>query len=180
MVYLRGFLKSYCDYLETDFEPLWKKLVKEAAPPAVNAQTPAPQAHTGASSEPAASGWGRSAAFWLVAAAAALAAAWAVRARPSPADTPSPAPPLALAPLHSTTEPHLAIDFRDDLWLSLTVDGEMRFEGRVPRGARQDWKAKRAITLRTTAPLGLKLSLNGAHYSLPEPDSAGVYRIESP
>lgn len=47
LAYLRGFLKSYCDYLEVDFEPLWKELTaapaKEPTPaPAPVAAKPAP------------------------------------------------------------------------------------------------------------------------------------------
>lgn len=46
LAYLRGFLKSYCDYLELDFEPLWKQITAEPAPaeeaPKAAAPAPAP------------------------------------------------------------------------------------------------------------------------------------------
>jgi len=40
-VYLRGFLKSYCDHLDVDFEPVWKKLSQPPAGTAPAAEVPA-------------------------------------------------------------------------------------------------------------------------------------------
>lgn len=50
LVYLRGFLKGYCDYLEIEFEPLWKQ-VTEPAPMTANASPEARQ-DGGASAPP--------------------------------------------------------------------------------------------------------------------------------
>jgi cytoskeletal protein RodZ len=45
LVYLRGFLKGYCDFLELDFEPLWKQVTEPQAPTeAVEAPSPAAEA----------------------------------------------------------------------------------------------------------------------------------------
>ncbi|MBI4678842.1 MAG: DUF4115 domain-containing protein [Elusimicrobia bacterium] len=57
MVYLRGFLKIYCDYLDVDFEPLWKQIVPDQpAGPGPSAQGPcAPASPAQSPSAPAAS-----------------------------------------------------------------------------------------------------------------------------
>ncbi|MDX6769139.1 MAG: helix-turn-helix domain-containing protein, partial [Elusimicrobiota bacterium] len=48
LVYLRGFMKGYCDFLETDFAPLWAQVEAAAAPPpaegAAPSAAPAPEA----------------------------------------------------------------------------------------------------------------------------------------
>jgi cytoskeletal protein RodZ len=253
MAYLRGFLKGYCDYLEVDFDALWKQIVPEtngapapaggkpgsaaaakpgsapapsAAPapapaaksptpvPAPKAATPkpeparrepppapAPAAHAphashaphgshGAHSEaaPAAAGSGAAAGIAIAVAAAAVVAAIFVLG-PSVPKAPEPKPeepavqapaPAALQPLKPAAEPQLTIVFRRDMWVSISVDGVEKFQGRVPQGAKQEWKGKRELSLRASDPEALKLTLNGSAYTLPTPAADGTYRIEGP
>lgn len=58
LVYLRGFLKGYCEFLETDFEPLWAQVEAATAPaapaaPAADASGAAPAPAPAAPAAPA-------------------------------------------------------------------------------------------------------------------------------
>lgn len=177
-VYLRGFLKSYCENLDLDFEPLWKTLSPDrpAAAAAAPQEPPAESEGEGLRTDAVAIG-----AILAALAVAAVLAVWL--RRPAPPAAPSEAssaPPAAIAPLRAPSEPQLAVEFRQEVWLSLSLDGAPRFEGRVPQGTRQEWQARKLITLRSSNPQALKLTLNGAPYALPAPDAAGLYRIEAP
>ncbi len=74
----------------------------------------------------------------------------------------------------------MEISFRDEAWISVKADGAPVFAGLAPKGARQDWKARRSLTLRTPDPAGLTLTLNGSPRALPAADEAGEYKIELP
>ncbi|MBI5629602.1 MAG: helix-turn-helix domain-containing protein [Elusimicrobia bacterium] len=147
--YLRAFLKSYCDYLGVDFTALWKQEKKSEEP--AQAQ---PGARPAADSRP-------------LAGLAALGAAaglliWTFSRRHA-AEPPRPLElPAALAPVTSPPPPELSIVVRRDVWLSVSVDGATRFEGRAPRGARQQWIAQKTITLRATDPDAIQATLNGS------------------
>ncbi|MBI3554592.1 MAG: helix-turn-helix domain-containing protein [Elusimicrobia bacterium] len=206
LAYLRGFLKSYCDYLELDFEAFWKAIQTDAPPaqpepaapaaaaPAAASRTPkAPQApaparvpaHGPASAaEPALSPENEARAAWRAAFfAAALAAAvgLVISRGPSRAGKDaSLAPSPLLQPLRAPTEPRLVAEFRSDSWVAVAADGAALFEGRVPRNSRLVWKAKKSLTLRTPQPAALKLTLNDAPYALGPVDAAGAFTIESP
>lgn len=170
--YLRGFLKSYCEYLELDFEPLWKSAFPEpVAAPAPKEAPPAP-----ASAQlPSSLGL-----FVIVLAlASSLIFFWAGRA-PETAPEPQrpPDPPAALQPLPAAEEPRLNLSFKNESWISLKVDDQLKFEGRVPQGTRQEWKAKKSFLLRAPNPSDMTVTLNGLPYTLGPADSAGDYRIE--
>ena len=202
LAYLRGFLKSYCDYLDLDFEAYWRAIQAEAPPappsspaapvPASPARPTGPKTPTTHPTESAA----RQAAsrhapdsdaaavpralFIAVVAAAGL-ALWLGRRKPIDrvlGQTES-ATPLALQPARPAAEPRLVVEFRRETWIRVSAESKPLFEGRVPRNARQEWSAK-DLVLRTPDPDALKLTLNGASYALPAPDPAGDYRIGSP
>ncbi|MDD5655704.1 MAG: DUF4115 domain-containing protein [Elusimicrobia bacterium] len=184
-VYARSYLRSYCDYLELAFEPLWQALQPPApaAPAAAEpkaAEAPAPERPALPVSpylEAAASALG----------ALLLSAALAVglillltlgRGRRQPAEeTPR---PEALAPLQSAAGLTLDVVLRGETWLSVEADGRTVFAGRAPKGARQQWRAQRRIELRAADPDNLILGLNGAPWRLPRPEPDGSYRIELP
>ena len=189
LAYLRGFLKSYCDYLEIEFAPLW--LMVTAAETAsssssetqTHAQQPSqPQRNERPEREPGSAS--TSPAAWALAAAALAAiilGLWALKVGRPPEDAKRQGTvPAALQPVHNPAEPDLQIAFRDDVWISVSVDGVQKFEGRVPRNSRQEWKGSKFITLRTSDPQSLKLTLNASPYNLPAPGAAGEFRIESP
>ena len=243
LAYLRGFLKSYCDYLEVDFEPLWKQVVPETPPPsapgkpaaaAAPAQTPAPApvseptpmpapvvktpaprptgprppqprptktddqgappppalpsqplgqaSHGGAESGGEGSSASAAGALIAVGIASILIGLWLFlpRQKAAPAQAPVAATPAALQPLKPPTEPQLTVLFRRDMWVSISLDGVEKFQGRVPQGSKQEWKAKRGIVLRASDPQALKLTLNGAPYALPVPEGDGTFHIEAP
>lgn len=186
LVYLRGFLKGYCDFLELDFESLWKSVTAEpgaenegnggqkppeagtTAPTRTPPKTPLPPKATPPSGAlPLILGLGVTLALavWL--------------GRPAPRTPGKEETPAALRPFASPVEPRLVVEFRKDTWVSIAVDGSVRFEGRVPQGARQEWKAKKSLALRAADPESLRLTLNDAPYPLPAPDSSGAYLIES-
>ncbi len=207
LAYLRGFLKSYCDYLDLDSEAYWRAIQSDApaaekpkdapavsAAPTRPAQASKPAAahaaahgapHHGAPStaqehhEPDASAVLRAAAFALV-----LAVAVGVvlsRRAPVPSRESEPVPALStvLSPVHQTIAPRLVVEFRADAWLSVSADGRPLFEGRAPKNARQEWTARKTFSLRTPTPDALQLTLDGKRFALPAPDAAGAFNIES-
>ncbi|MDE2039246.1 MAG: DUF4115 domain-containing protein [Elusimicrobia bacterium] len=169
LAYLRGFLKGYCDYLEIEFEPLWLKVLPDA------------QAKTSAPPRPQEAAPERSPLTFPLLAIAAMGAViglWLMFAnRPRPLPPPPPALPARLQPPQLE---HLTLLFRRDLWLSVSIDGRIRFQGRVPRGSRQRWLAKKSITLRSSDPAALRLMLDGKPFALPPPTVDGAFRIEAP
>lgn len=219
LVYLRGFLKGYCDHLEVEFEPLWIQIAAPAAPAAPEealdaikpkhpdpAPTPKPRpaAHKAAPTHQApakprslshapahatppshaapASGAPSHGSSALGAIVFALALAggigyWIFGAR-AKAPEAVPVPPTALMPLPRAVEPTVVLNFRDDAWVRVTVDEAVVFEGRAPRGSKQEWKPLRSASMRTTAPEAVEALLNGAPAKLSEPTPEGDYRIE--
>ncbi len=173
MAYLRGFLKSYCDYLEVEFEPLWEGIVPQPPP----APPPPP-----AENFPAAEA-GPSQGIWLlrISLPAAILIGFLIWKLPGKAPVESspkpPTAPRALRPLTTPAEPELEIFFLAETWLSLKVDGESRFKGRVPKGSRQKWKGRREFILETPGPNALSLTLSGKKVLLPPPDASGAFRI---
>lgn len=173
LVYLRGFLKSYCEHLELDFAGLWALVQPPAA-----AEKPAPvQPAEAPQTAPAKAGWRPGALI----AAVILALAFVLALRKSVPEQPS-APtvaeaPAALAPLNAAAQPTLSIVFRREAWISLKADGRLLFEGRAPQGARQEWKAQKGFVLRTPHPQNLELIFNSTPYRLPD-DLAGEHAIE--
>lgn len=190
LAYLRSFLKTYCDYLEIDFEPLWKTVVSEvthaeapaAAPAAVPEAKTVPDAVKDAPPRKNSDGSERLivyAALFAAAAFACLLLVWALTRR----DHASPAaavatPPAALEPLLPPPELHLEMYFKKDVWLKLTADGQLKFEGRVPADTRQVWKAKKTMIFSSSNAGELTLILNGSRYALPAPDESGNYNVK--
>lgn len=210
LVYLRGFLKGYCEFLDVDFEPLWNLVQGNdaaaapapAAPPAAKAkpakkgkaepaapaapasppppQTPSPPHKIGEVTHKNAQATSSSGIGAIVFAAllAAGLAFWTRRPRPPAAAKPPSVGPAALAPLSAPTPAQLTIIFEKDAWISLRADGEMLFEGRVPQGRRQEWRARKGWVLRTSDPKSLSLLLNATAYQLNKPDESGDYHLE--
>ncbi|MBI5210837.1 MAG: DUF4115 domain-containing protein [Elusimicrobia bacterium] len=256
MVYLRGFLKIYCDYLEVDFESVWKKIVPDqpplpAATPAAGKDAARPSAATrpAATTPPAGKDGARPSASARPGAAAspktprppsaapggsagkgerlvseddgrydAKQSASRADARPAPEkpapDAPSsglrplaailaamlivwtlvalmgkagppqadpsaeaPAPPPVLEPISKPVEPVVGLAFKRDAWIHLSVDDKVRFEGIVPHGARQEYRPKVRLVLKTPNPSDITLTLNGAPTDFPKADAAGDYVV---
>lgn len=202
-VYLRGFLKSYCDFLDIPFDPLWRQLEAEMAgesaasdsapSQAPSGKTSAPEAprkaslrpphHPARHPEPQPEEGGDAplaVAFALASALAVLGGAWALQGVVThhPAEPERPALPSALKPIAAAPKPPLTLALAEDAWLSVSLDGRVRFSGRAPRGATQEWSADKAITLRTNRPAALKLSAKSEPLALPAPDASGAYRLE--
>ncbi len=181
--YLRGFLKNYCDYLETDFEPLWR-IVTAASKPAPKAEAvpggaPSASAPKTPADAPAATSGGLVLGLLAVLALSGL-ILLSGGSHEGPAPAPAPAPPEALQPLSTSREAVLIVEFKDDAWIRITAEGDVRFEGRVPRGRRQEWKSRQGFEVRIPSPDSVSLTLNGVPFSLKTPDPAGNYRIEAP
>ena len=198
-VYMRGFLKGYCEHLDVPFDELWAKIQPpaaeaSAAAPAAAAtpapkpaaatpaprpvSTPSPASHVG-SKAPASSATG---AIVLAVALAIGLGVWLIKdRRPSAVAKPAETTPRALMPLPRTTEPaKVGLRAIDDAWVRVTVDDNVAFEGRLPRGGAMEWKPAKSVSLRTTAAASLQLTVNGAPQALVNPTSDGEYRIEVP
>ncbi len=168
-VYLRGFLKSYCEYLELDFEPLWRELSerggredpaqprrerREAKKPSGSMMLP----FTDSTLLP----------FLLVLALLlAGSALWFLRGRGEPPARPQPAAlSAAIAPLASRNDIVLRLIPLRDTWIRLSVDGNLRFEGRLPREAQlPEYRAKR-YSLRAASPADLQVLVDGTSTQL--------------
>jgi hypothetical protein len=82
-------------------------------------------------------------------------------------------------PLQRTTEPpKIGLRAVDDAWVRVTVDDKVEFEGRLPRGGAMEWRPAKFLSLRTTAPSSLQLTMDGAPRALANPTPDGEYRIE--
>ena len=205
IVYLRGFLRGYCEHLEVDFDEIWAKLQQvQAAPAAEDASTPSAAPATASSAIAASppmhrpapahaapihtpadvhvqSGSGATGAIVLAVGLALSLALWLLKEQQTPATAPSVSvAPAALQPVPRSIEPKLLIRLKSDAWLRVTVDGQMVFEGRAPRGATQEWKPAKLVALRTTEPAALELELNGVNAPLGAPAPDGEYRIDIP
>ena len=77
-----------------------------------------------------------------------------------------------------TSEPIVELRAIDNVWVRVTVDSTVVFEGRVPRGGAMNWKPLRTVSLRTPAPSSLQLTMNGTPQSLAKPSPDGEYRIK--
>jgi cytoskeleton protein RodZ len=195
-VYMRGFLKGYCEHLDVPFEELWAKIqppkAEESAAPAAAspAQTPKPAAppvsggkpHAPAPASHVAHASGGSSATGAVALALLLAAGlgvWLFKDHhAASAVKPAESTPRALMPLPRATEPKVGLRAVDDAWVRATVDDAVVFEGRLPRGGSMEWKPARSVSLRTTAPTSLQLTVNGEVKPLSNPSPDGEYRVE--
>lgn len=177
LVYLRGFLKSYCEYLELDFEATWALVQPPAAPEAKDA-APSQKTATEPKDRSAAGGNNSAAGVLLFAAAFALGIFLFLRKPGSEKPSSAAETPAALAPLASQAQRTLSIVLRQEAWISLKADDALLFEGRAPQGARQEWKAKHGFSLRTPQPQNLEMTLDANPYPLSQPPAGGEYKIE--
>jgi cytoskeletal protein RodZ len=204
-VYMRGFMKSYCDHLDLPFDDIWARVQSTA--PAAAAQAPAPTAPVKPPSQPAPAP-ARAAASPAPAplhspvphaapaaessssAAGAVVLAlglgigltvWILRNQAAaPPPKPAESTPRALLPVSKPVETRVVVRAVDDCWARVTVDGNSVFEGRIPRGAAMDWTPTKSLTLRATVPAALQVTVNGAPYPLGAPPPDGDYRIDVP
>lgn len=194
-VYMRGFLKGYCEHLDVPFEELWAKIqppaAESASGPAAPStpapkpagttpsprplSTPAPASHVGKA--PASSATG---AIVLAVALAIILGVWLLKDhRTASVAKPVETTPRVLMPLPKTTAAvKVGLRAVDDAWVRVTVDDNVAFEGRLPRGGAMEWTPARSVSLRTTAPASLQLTVNGAPRALANPTPDGEYRIE--
>ncbi len=207
VVYLRGFLKSYCEHLDVNFEEIWAMLnaapaepeaPAPAAAPAAAAGTPAPRTATPAPAPkkehaPAAhapdrghapathaGGSGATGAIVLAVLLAIGLGVFLFKDQSRPPEEPAQTAPAMIQPLERSVEPVLTVRLKSDAWLRVSVDGQVVFEGRAPRDAVQEWKPVKFVELRTTEPSALELALNGQPVPLGEPGPDGQYRVEIP
>ncbi len=184
VVYLRGFLKGYCEHLDVNFEEIWSLLdsapTTNAVPvPAPAGAEPATVTAPRAAAHPHGSGGATGAIVLAVALALGL-ALYLLMDQGKQAVAPIPAAPAALQPMPRIIEPLLVVRLKNDAWLRVSVDGVVLFEGRAPRDSIQKWKPSKFVDLRTTDPTALSLSLNGQPVTLGTPGPDGQYRVEIP
>lgn len=180
-VYLRGFLKGYCDHLDVDFEPLWSKIappkpaeVKKDEEPQKEAPRPLPV------QQPNLLPWVVVGGFLAV---GGLFFALKEDGPSAPkVQPPAPKPPAAIAPIQKTEKMKLKVVFKGDAWVRLHADGQLRFEGRAPAGFTQEWAAMDSFTIRTSESQNVGLTLDGKDYPLDpsKKNAAGDYQISRP
>lgn len=196
-VYMRSFLKGYCDYLELDFDALWRQAAPASAGKPGPAPAPAPAPKQEGKPSPKAAprreapmtahkvgGSGlmlplneaTMMPFLLVAGLlAAGALTWLVKGQGE--KSAAPRPPVQngaavttpdLAPLPPAEVPELSLDIVavQETWIRLKSDGALRFEGRLPAGTLQNWKAKKGFELKCADPRSLRLRLDGKDVGL--------------
>lgn len=176
-VYMRGFLKSYCDFLEIDFDPIWELIAPESAlasskRSAETAQRDAAAGKFGISKKPLVIlpfNESTILPFMLFSGlAVAGAVLWAVSTRDSDQTPPPPesSPPAVLKPIHRLGNPKLRIASAAGGFIRLKVDGTLRFEGRLPPGSQQEWEARGEFSLRVSEPEAVRLELDGSTITL--------------
>lgn len=180
-VYRRGFLKNYCDYLELDFEPLWRELSGEGQKAPEARAKPKPAAVEG---EKAPVALPLPDPVMLPFAIIALllisgAVLWSLRGKESrPVQAPPP-PPAAVAPVNPVPDLSLKLVPVRETWIRLSADGALRFEGRMPQGVPQEWRAKKSFALRVAEPADVSVLLDGATAQLKDypKDSEGGFLL---
>jgi transcriptional regulator with XRE-family HTH domain len=208
VVYLRGFLKGYCEHLDVNFDEIWAMLnavpvdpASEAAgaaaePAAAPAAAPkhepknhapkhkdahghAPKAKAHDHAEPA-HGSGATGAIVLAVLLAIGLAVFLFKDHGAKTAAVPLGAPAALQPMPRQVEPKLTVRMKNDAWLRVAVDGQVAFEGRAPRDSVQEWKPSKFVDIRTTEPSSLELVLNGQPVTLGAPGPDGQYRVEIP
>ena len=198
-VYMRGFLKGYCEHLDVPFDELWAKIQppKDEPAPSPAAAAPAPKPAPASSFNPGgkphatpptshvpqqAGGASATGAVLLALALAVGLGVWLFKDRhPAVVAKQVESTPRALMPLPRTTEPpKIGLRAIDDAWVRVTVDDKVEFEGRLPRGAAMEWKPAKSVSLRTTASASLQLTIDGVPRALVNPKPDGEYLIEVP
>lgn len=187
-VYLRGFLKNYCDYIELDFEPLWRELSGASAPSGAGQRPqfvrPAPKPRDAGNgktpmtlplSDPTLLPFAL-----IVVLLIAGSLLWLFKGKGSAPQAPkAPEPPAAVAPVNRVPELSLKIVPLRETWIRLQVDGALRFEGRMPALAPQEWRAKKGFSLRVSEAQDLNVLLDGATTQVTQfpKDADGGYLI---
>lgn len=230
-VYLRGFLKSYCDFLDLEFDPLWAQLAPKppadttaGAAPAAAAAGGAPEASKASAAEspenapsPVETPSGgpalgvsvsdstvlpilifaglllMAALLWVLKSkrpasreavpAAGIQAQQVPTAAPAPV-LPGPTLPASTGPVPaaeaalSTGTPPLPAPRAEQgtlrltalraTWVRLEADGRLMFEGHLPGGTTQDFRARRMYSLRAEDLKSLSVTLDGAPVDLPK------------
>jgi transcriptional regulator with XRE-family HTH domain len=210
VVYLRGFLKGYCEHLDVNFDEIWAMLnsvpteapAEGAAPSAADVPTAhvpagkhdatharpskqkdhgrAPKAHADHGHEEPSHGSGATGAIVLAVLLAVGLAVFLFKDHGAKTAPPAPSAPAALQPMPRSIEPKLTVRLKSDAWLRVSVDGQVAFEGRAPRDSVQEWKPAHFVDIRTTEPSALELVLNGQPVTLGAPGTDGQYRVEIP
>ncbi|MEE8425428.1 MAG: RodZ domain-containing protein [Elusimicrobiota bacterium] len=172
-VYMRGFLKSYCDFLELEFDPLWDLVSPKSSPAASEGEASSGNGKPAKDSKrpPVILPFNESTILpFMLFSALALAGTilWTVSARDSGQVPPPPKtfPPAILKPIHRLGNPKLTIASAAGGFIRLKVDGVLRFEGRLPPGSRQEWEARAEFSLRASEPGAIRLTLDGAAVAL--------------
>lgn len=191
MVYLQSYLKEYSDYLELDFESLWKLIAPAGAAPPVEpagkspgpaSPSRAPSSHSGEGKSVGGDAPGRTGWIVLGLLAAAAGGGFWLSSRgggePKARVPETSALPAAFAPIHGTTETVVGIHIGKAAYLRLSVDGDVRFEGIAPEGTRQEWRARRSVVFRTPNPHDITLTLNGGATAFPTAGPSGDYALE--
>ncbi|HAH07793.1 MAG TPA: hypothetical protein DCM05_14935 [Elusimicrobia bacterium] len=183
-VYQRGFLKNYCDYLELDFEPLWRELSGSGSPPPDAPRTPRPAKQPDGQADRAPVALPLPDPVMLPFAIIAVlliagAVLWSLRGKETRPVAATPPPPAAVAPVNPVPEMSLKVVPMRETWIRLSADGVLRFEGRMPLGVPQEWRAKKGFSLRVSEPADLSVLIDGATTQLrgyPK-DTEGGYLI---
>ncbi len=186
VVYLRGFLKSYCEHLDINFEELWIRLDETATPvpkipAAESVKTPRdrqPADRTSPEIPAQAQGSGATGAIVLSLLLLLFLCVYLLKDQGNKEAKHAPMAPTALRPLPQSIETKFVIRLKSDAWLRVAVDGQIVFEGLAPRDSVQEWKPSKFVDLRTTDPAVLELSLDGQPLMLGAQGADGQFRVE--
>jgi len=181
-VYLRGFLKTYCDHLDMPFEPLWQAI--QGAPAGGGASGPQGQ-EVPSQGAAAPAKTGRKMVLPLTESTLIPALLftgllifggmlWVLKA---PGEAPAAGErPGARAALGGQ---RLRLSALADCWVHLLDGGSLLFEGNVPAGTTQEWRGEAGFKLKA-APLGaVRVELDGSVLVLKDVprDSDGAFLI---
>lgn len=164
-VYLRGFMHTYCEFLDADFAQLWPLTGagRTAAPPPPVEPAPAPAMGLNLPT-----GMLIPAGLFVLVIGVATALWVARRESPAKVDKPVEKAPLVVPvkPVHPPQGHALTLTLKSRTWLRLQADDDVKFEGQIPSGTTKEWKAKTGFRLRTPSPENVRLTLDGKELDL--------------
>ncbi|MFH1619199.1 MAG: helix-turn-helix domain-containing protein, partial [bacterium] len=193
-VYVKGFVRSYCEFMEIDFEPFWGKFHPARPEPPVPGEPEKPRIFfLPQTPESLKTGFeilrtrlaGMQVRLTVFCAALVLAGlAWVMKSGPVVSGTPQNSGALrypakaevAYGRLQAHALPPLRIRIKNRSWLRAENDGKLFFEGYAPAGAGLEIKASASYKIRLMNPDSVSL-IYGNKPVPPEQIKNGVLQI---
>jgi len=179
-VYMRGFLKNYCEFLEIEFDPLWAQLAPKTDTPLPTHKAEAAKRTARPIAAVLTKMTPRQAAVCAGVILISAIILWAVFSRDKDPDAGEPVSrKKGDIEFESTQTGSVRAVFfaQADTFLRLKIDGTLKFDGKVPTGSKQEWDVRSNVMLRTPNPEAIQLTFGTRDISLQKiPADSGGWR----